>query len=136
VAFAARHAKTTEQNNDAFKAQDYGGSFRGGSDRIDGRERLRKGRQPDTRQGERAEHLDLHIVRQHLERPGAVEEPLRQALNRFFPSGRVRISRSEDPATTFVVAGDVMMEDRGAGGLPVEEFRNRLARESADHEHQ
>ena len=42
----------------------------------------------------------------------------------------------KDPATTFVVVDEVMMEDWGVGGLPVEEYRHRLARESADHEHQ
>lgn len=42
----------------------------------------------------------------------------------------------KDPATTFVVVDEVMMEDWGVGGLPVEEYRRRLAKERGAHEDQ
>lgn len=32
----------------------------------------------------------------------------------------------KNPATTFVIIDEVKMEDRGVGGLPVEEYRRRL----------
>lgn len=34
----------------------------------------------------------------------------------------------KDPATTFVVIEEVKLEDWGVGGLPVQEYRARLAR--------
>jgi 4-oxalocrotonate tautomerase len=35
----------------------------------------------------------------------------------------------KDPATTFVVINEVAMEDWGFGGMPVAEYRKRLASE-------
>ncbi|HAC59648.1 4-oxalocrotonate tautomerase family protein [Parvibaculum sp.] len=40
----------------------------------------------------------------------------------------------KDPATTFVVLDEVMMEDWGVGGLPVDEYRRVLAAEARQHE--
>ena len=38
---------------------------------------------------------------------------------------------NKDPNTTFVVIEEVPLENWGAGGLPVEEFRLKLARKTA-----
>ncbi|HRE20760.1 MAG TPA: 4-oxalocrotonate tautomerase family protein [Rhabdaerophilum sp.] len=37
---------------------------------------------------------------------------------------------NKNPATTFVVIDEVAMEDWGVGGVPVEEYRRRMAARS------